>query len=64
MLIIFEVMGLDENIIIGIDPSPLAFEENLITFYCGNRYGLLVIRQIVSNELSSKITKLKTQHNM
>jgi hypothetical protein len=32
MSIIFEVMGLYKIVVMGIDPSPLAFTEELITF--------------------------------
>jgi hypothetical protein len=51
MLVIFEVLGLYEIIVSGIDPSPLASAEELITFQLAQRQGLLVIIQVVSNEI-------------
>jgi hypothetical protein len=64
MSVIFEVMGLYEIIVSGIDPSPLASAEELITFQRAQRQGLLVIIQVVSNEISGKLAKLKTPHDM
>jgi hypothetical protein len=43
MSVIFEAMGLYEIVVSGIDPSPLAFAEELITFQLAQRQGLLVI---------------------
>jgi hypothetical protein len=53
-------MGLYEIVVSGIDPSPLASAEELITVQRGQRQGLLVIIQVVSNEIFGEIAKLKT----
>jgi hypothetical protein len=64
MSVIFEAMGLYEIVVTGIDPSPLASAEELITFQLAQRQGLLVIIQVVSNEIFGEIAKLKTPHDM
>jgi hypothetical protein len=64
MSVIFEAMGLYEIFVSGIDPSPLASVEELITFQLARRQGLLVIIQVVSNEIFREIAKLKTPHDM
>jgi hypothetical protein len=56
-------MGLYEIVVSGIDPSPLVSAEELITFQCPQRQGLLVIIQVVSNEIFGEIAKLKTPHH-
>jgi hypothetical protein len=57
-------MGLYEIVVSGIEPSPLAFAEELITFQIAQRQGLLVIIQVVSNETFGEIAKLKTPHDI
>jgi hypothetical protein len=64
MSVIFEVMGLYEIVVLGIDPSPLASAEELITFQLVERQGLLVIIQVVSKKIFGEIAKLKTPHDM
>jgi hypothetical protein len=64
MLVIFEAMGIYEIVVSGIDPSPLASAEELITFQLAQQQGLLVIIQVVSNQIFSEIAKLKTPHDM
>jgi hypothetical protein len=64
MLVIFEAMGFYEIVVSGIDPSPLASAEKLITFQLVQRQGLLVIIQVVSKEMFGEIAKLKTPHDM
>jgi hypothetical protein len=64
MSVSFEGMGLYEIVVTGIDPSPLASAEELITVQLGQRQGLLVIIQVVSNEIFGEIAKLKTPHDM
>jgi hypothetical protein len=64
MSVIFEVMGLYEIVVSGIDPSSLASAEELITFQVAQRQGLLVIIQVVANEIFREIAKLKTPHDM
>jgi hypothetical protein len=64
MLGIFDAMGLYEIGVSGIDPSPLASVEELITFQLEERQEHLVIIQVVSNEIFSKIAKLKTPHDI
>jgi hypothetical protein len=41
--VLFDAMGLYEIVVSGIDPSPLASVEELITFQLVHRQGLLVI---------------------
>jgi hypothetical protein len=62
--IIFEAMGLYEILVSGIDPSPLASAEELITFQLAQRQGVLVIVQILSYEIFSEMAKLRTPHDM
>jgi hypothetical protein len=62
--LIFEAMGHYEIFVSGIDPSPLACAEELITFQIAQRQRLLLMIQVVSNEIFGKITKLKTLHHM
>jgi hypothetical protein len=64
MSVIFEGMGLYEMVVAGIDPSPFASGEELITFQVAQRERLLVFIQVVSNEIFGKIAKLNTPHNM
>jgi hypothetical protein len=64
MSVIFEARGLYEIVVSGIEPSPLASAEELITFQLAQRQGLLVIIQVVSNEIFGEIAKLKTLHDM
>jgi hypothetical protein len=64
MSVIFEAMGLCESVVSGIDPSPLRFAEELLTFQLGQRQGLVVIIQVVPNKIFGKIAKLKTPHDM
>jgi hypothetical protein len=64
MSVIFEAMGLYAIVVSGIDPSPLASAEELITVQLAQRQGLLVIIQVVSNEIFGEIAKLKTPHDM
>jgi hypothetical protein len=64
MSVFFEAMGLYEIVVSGLDPSPLACAEELITFQLAQRQGLLFIIQVVSNEIFGEIAKLKTPHDM
>jgi hypothetical protein len=64
MSIIFEARGLYEIVVSGINPSPLASVEELITFQLTQRQRLLVIIRVVSNEIFGEISKLKTPHDM
>jgi hypothetical protein len=64
MSVIFEAVGLYEILVSGIDPSPLASVEELITFKLPQRQGLLVIIQVVSNKIFGKMAKLKTPDDM
>jgi hypothetical protein len=64
MLIILEEMGLYEIVISGINPSPLASAEQLITFQLTDRQGLLVIIQVVYNEMIGGNSKLKTPYDL
>jgi hypothetical protein len=62
--VIFEAKGRYEIGVSGIDPSPLASEEELITFQLAQRQGLLVIIQVVFNKIFSQISKLKTPYDI
>jgi hypothetical protein len=64
MSVIFEVMGLYEIVVSGIDPSPLAPAEDLITFQVVQCQRLLVIIQVVSYKIFGEIAKLKPPHDM
>jgi uncharacterized membrane protein len=59
MSVIFEAMGLYKIVVSGIDLSPLASAEELITFQLAQRQGLLVIIQVVSNEILAKLPNLR-----
>jgi hypothetical protein len=63
MSVIFKAMGLYKIVVSGIDSSPLASTEELITFQLAQRQGFLVIIQIVSNKIFGDIAKLKTPHD-
>jgi hypothetical protein len=62
--IIFKGMGLYKIIVMGIDLSPLASAEELITFQLTQRQGRLVIIQVMSNEIFGEIAELKTPYPM
>jgi hypothetical protein len=64
MSFMFEAIELYEIVVSGIDTSPLASAEELITVQLAKRQGLLVIIQVVSNEIFGEIAKLKTPHDM
>jgi hypothetical protein len=61
--VIMVAMSLYEIVVSGIDLSPLASGEELITFQLAQRQGLLEIIQVMSNENFGKIAKLKTPHD-
>jgi hypothetical protein len=64
MSVIFEVMGLYEIVVSGIDLSPLTSADELTTFQLAQRQGLRLIIQVVSNETFGEIAKLKTPYDM
>jgi hypothetical protein len=64
MSVIFEVLGVYEIVVSGIDPSPLVSVEELITFHLAQRQGLLLISQVMSNTIFTQIAQLKTPHDM
>jgi hypothetical protein len=64
MSVMFKTIGVYEIGQSGIDRSPLASAEDLITFQLPQLQGLLVIIQVVSNEIFSEIAKLKTPHDI
>jgi hypothetical protein len=64
MLAIIEAMRLYIISVSGIDLSPLISAEELITFQLAQQQGLWVVIHIVSNDIFSKIAKLKTPHDM
>jgi hypothetical protein len=57
-------MSHSEMVISSIDPSPLASEEELMTFQVGPQDRLEIIILVVCNEFFSKMAKLKTPRDM
>jgi hypothetical protein len=57
-------MGFDKTFVIRIHPSCLASAEDVITFHLAQEQELRLIIQVSSKEVFSKITKLKTEHDM
>jgi hypothetical protein len=64
MSLIVEVLSSQEIVVTAINPSPLAFVEQWITFQLAQSQGLLVKNQVVFNKILGEIAKLKTPHNM
>jgi hypothetical protein len=60
---IFELRGLHEIIVLGIDQLTLGSPERLITFQVTQRQGLLVTIQVMSKKILSKIPNCKILHN-
>jgi hypothetical protein len=55
-------MGISQILISGIDQSPLASAEELITFQVEQQQDLLVIIQIVSNDIFGNIANYSRVH--
>jgi hypothetical protein len=62
--VIFETMSPYYIVVLGIEPSPLASAEELITFQLPQLQGILENIQDGSNEIFGKIPKLKIPHYM
>jgi hypothetical protein len=59
MSVINELMGHDEIVVWGVDPSPLASREKWITVQLAQYQELLIIIQVMSNEVFTEIANIR-----